>query len=82
MKRIFLILIATLALTGCDPSADEQAHMREVLPPGCTISDLGSYGDIDHVITVICDGRRTQTQSYEERHGKSHRDISSVEIEN
>ena len=59
MKK--LILIATLALAGCM----EEERKRELdsidtkLPEGCTISDMGSYANVRHVLVVVCEGAKT-----------------------
>jgi len=59
MKK--LILIATLALAGCN----EETRQRKLdaintkLPDGCAMSDMGSYGDIYHVLVVVCEGAKT-----------------------
>lgn len=72
MKK--LILIATLALAGCM----EEERKRELdsintrLPKGCAISDMGYYGNVRHVLVVICEGAKTisTNTSWEERVGK------------
>lgn len=59
MKK--LILIATLALAGCN----EEEHKRELdgintkLPEGCAIADMGSYANVRHVLVVVCEGAKT-----------------------
>jgi hypothetical protein len=59
MKK--LVLIATLALAGCN---DEQRQLElnninTKLPEGCAISDMGYYANISHVLVVVCKGAKT-----------------------
>lgn len=63
------------------PSAAEINTIRQNLPAGCEFRDLGSYGDIDHVVAVICEGRKVSTLSHREQHGKYSRYGLSVTID-
>lgn len=63
----FLALLSLLALSACDPSESEKAHMAANLPAGCVLRDLGSWGDIEHVVMVLCDGRKTTSMNYQQR---------------
>jgi hypothetical protein len=52
--------------------------VRANMPDGCSIRDLGSYGDVRHVIAVFCDGRRTSSLNYEQSASKSSNSMTSV----
>lgn len=66
MKKWIFIAAFAATLGGCDPTPEEQASMSASLPAGCSIRDLGSYGDVRHVVVVFCDGRRTSSMSYQQ----------------
>lgn len=59
MKK--LILIATLALAGCNEEGREREldGINTKLPEGCAMSDMGYYGNIRHVLVVVCEGAKT-----------------------
>ena len=80
MKRIAILLVL-LALTACEPTDEQVAHMREVLPPGCLIQDLGPYGNVSHVIMVQCSGRQSRAESYMQQAGKTQVPIASIQID-
>lgn len=80
MKRV-LPIIALLALCGCDPTPEQEAKMKAALPAGCSIQDLGRYGNVSDVVVVWCNGRVTRTESYEISHGKTHDNIVSAQID-
>ncbi|MNX90058.1 hypothetical protein D3C86_1220890 [compost metagenome] len=63
------------------PSAAEINTIRQSLPAGCEFRDLGSYGDINHVVAVICDGRKVSSISHIEYHGKYSRSGLTVTID-
>jgi hypothetical protein len=59
MKK--LILIATLALAGCNEEGRKRAldSINTKLPEGCAISDMGGYASVRHVLVVVCEGAKT-----------------------
>lgn len=73
---IAIALTASVLLTGCEPTADEVNSAKEVLPPGCVIREIGSYGGHYDVLVVICDGRPTTSAHY--RSGKTSRDVLQI----
>lgn len=81
MKKLLFIIPLALALAGCETQQEQQDRVESLLPPGCQIKEIGSYGGADHVVVVWCTGRKTQSVSWRERHGKTHRDLSSIVIE-
>ena len=70
MKK--LILIAALALAGCNEEhrAYQLDKIKDRLPKGCAVADVGSYADVDHVLVVICDGVNTISTNTSWRSGK------------
>jgi len=81
MKK--LILIAALALAGCN----EEERKRELdsinykLPEGCVMSDMGSYRNINHVLVVVCEGAKTISTNTSWMAGKTSVDGVTVQIE-
>jgi hypothetical protein len=81
MKK--LILIAALALAGCN----EEGRKRELdginakLPEGCVMSDMGSYGNIRRVLVVICGGAKTTSINTSWMEGKTTMNGVTVQIE-
>lgn len=80
---VTLLIVALLGLIGYaiydsvygyhGPSPDEIQNLQNVLPEGCTSHDVGSYGKIDNLVIIECDGRRVSasyTYMYES-HGKT-----------
>ena len=80
MKK--LILIATLALSGCN----EEAHKRQLdiinlqLPDGCVAADVGSYGNISHVLVVVCKGRDTTSTNTSWVSGRTTKSAVTLQI--
>lgn len=65
--------VAYLDSKAAIPSQEEIRNLESVLPEGCTATDIGSYGKIDNMVIITCEGRRvdaTYTYMYE-KHGKS-----------
>ncbi len=60
--KIAVVFFLGLLLAACDPTPEEIAKVRAALPPGCTVNDLGGYGEVRHLVVVRRDGRRTTTQ--------------------
>ena len=82
MKSRFLLMVgATVILCACEPTAEEQEKVQRVLPAGCSIHDLGSYGAVNHLVVVRCDGKPTQTGNFRLPHGRTSHTISIVTIE-
>ena len=71
MKK--LILIATLALAGCNEEkrAYQLDKIKDRLPKGCAVADVGSYADVNHVLVVVCDGANTVSTNTSWRAGKT-----------
>ncbi len=63
------------------PSQEEIQNLERALPEGCVAHDVGSYGRIDNLIVIECEGRAvTTTYTYmHQQHGKtSETDRSAV----
>lgn len=61
MRTIALAALAIM-LAGCDDQRPAQlTRIQSGLPKGCLIRDLGSYGRLDAIMVVVCDGRQTTT---------------------
>lgn len=76
-----LVGLAALLLAACQPTAQQEARIKATLPAGCEVRYLGSYGDVEHVVVVLCDGRHTATTNYAEPVGKSEQRNTTVTIE-
>lgn len=61
MKKLLITAIAVVLLAGCKTAQEELAAINSRMPEGCTMIDLGSYGDIDNLMVATCDGRATET---------------------
>lgn len=61
MKTIIVALAAGIALSGCtdEERAEQRTIIKGKLPAGCTVQDVGEYGQFDHVLVVVCNGQRT-----------------------
>jgi hypothetical protein len=63
------------------PSPQEIMNLENALPDGCIATDIGSYGTIDNMVIIVCDGRHVDA-SYtymHQSHGKtSETDRSAV----
>ena len=73
MNRALFAICAVLVLTACKPSEEEKGNLKKALPEGCVAHDIGSYGSIDNLLIVECEGRRvTTTYSHmHQQHGKT-----------
>lgn len=82
----YLILASLLFLAACDdPTPEEKEKLKNALPEGCEMIDVGEYGSIDSLIIVKCDGRNVvATYGYKHQsNGKSSEtDRSAVFIVN
>jgi hypothetical protein len=81
MKKI--ALIAALALMGCNEE-QRQLELNSIntkLPEGCTMGDMGTYGNISHVLVVICMGAKTTSTSTAWMSGKERYDGVTFQIE-
>lgn len=80
MKK--LLLIAVLALSGCN----EEAHKRQLdiinlqLPDGCVAADVGSYGNISYVLVVVCKGYDTTSTNTSWMSGKTRNAAATFQI--
>lgn len=81
MKKI--VLIAALALMGCneDQLQLEINSINTKLPKGCTMSDMGYYGNISHVLVVVCEGAKTISTNTAWVSGKTSKGGVTVQIE-
>lgn len=79
--RYLLIVASALTLAGCDPTDEQVAKVRAALPAGCVVRDLGSYGDINHLVVVTCNDRRTQTQNFRQHQGKTTVPVTVIQVE-
>lgn len=61
MKMIAVALSAVLVLAACEPTEEEKSILKKALPEGCVAHDIGSYGTIDNLIIIECEGRRVTT---------------------
>jgi hypothetical protein len=61
MKMIVAALGAVLVLAACEPTEEEKGKLKKALPEGCMAHDIGSYGKIDNLIIIECEGRRVTT---------------------
>lgn len=68
MRLAVLAGLAALALAGCDSPEDARARVNSQLPAGCQLKELGSYGRIDSLVIIICDGTKTAALNYTESH--------------
>lgn len=62
MKK--LAFISILALAACDdPTPEQRTKLKQALPDGCEVIEVGQYGSIDQLIIIDCNGRDV-TASY------------------
>ncbi|MGA0540691.1 lipoprotein [Neotabrizicola sp. VNH66] len=61
MKRIITALSAALFLAACETEEEQRDRINRTMPDGCVMSDLGEYKEIDRLIVIQCDGRKTTT---------------------
>ena len=58
------LVVCGLGLSGCnEPTADQIARARSVLPTDCQIFDIGAYGGVSDLIVVRCDHATTTSLS-------------------
>ena len=67
MKPVILLIVFAAGIAGCimnypPPTAAEiraqrEAEMEAKLPKGCKVTDLGSFGEIDRIVAVQCEGK-------------------------
>lgn len=79
--KFAVLIFAALFLAACDPTQAEIEKVRAAMPPGCTLTDVGDYGGVRHLVIVRCDGRRTSTQSYQQQSGKTSYGVAIVQID-
>lgn len=72
MIRSISALALVLLLAGCGVSPEQKMYVESHLPAGCTVHDLGSYGSIDMLVVVTCNGRQTTSTIGYNSHGKTH----------
>ena len=80
MFRIAAALLLVAFVAGCKPTAEEMNRVQGALPEGCTIIDLGKYGEIDRLVMIRCAGYDTvSTNTVESRRtGKTTTSYQSV----
>lgn len=76
--RTTILMIAALALAACEPSEQEKERVRRELPAGCTVKDLGAYGEARSLMVVVCDGRPTRTNNFTYVTGGKYRSVHLV----
>lgn len=79
MKKI--LIIGLLFLAACKPTEEEKQNLMNALPEGCVVNDIGSYGSIDNLIIITCDGRQveaTHTRMLQQNGRSSETDQASV----
>ena len=58
MKKLLLILPVLGFLAACgEPTTEERARLDGILPDGCKVYEVGSYGELKDLVFVKCDGR-------------------------
>lgn len=61
MKLKILAIASVLALAGCyEPTPEQRQKLKNSLPEGCEVIEIGEYGVIDNLVIVNCEGRRVQ----------------------
>jgi len=64
----YAVLVSVLFLAACyEPTPEQQQKLKQSLPEGCTVIEVGQYGSIDSLIIIECEGRRV-TASYTYMH--------------
>jgi hypothetical protein len=53
------MVLSFACLAGCETSEEEKNRVEEALPEGCVLIDLGQYGNIDALVMITCEGRKT-----------------------
>lgn len=61
MKKLFALIPVVLVLAACDPTPEERAKLDSVLPEGCKVYEVGSFGDIKSLVIVKCKGEDVTT---------------------
>lgn len=61
MKKLFVLIPVVLVLAACEPTPEERAKLNSVLPEGCKVYEVGSFGDIESLIIVKCKGEDVTT---------------------
>lgn len=57
--KVAAVAALCLLLAACEPTVEQMNNVRSHLPAGCELLDLGAYGEIDRLVVVTCDGRKT-----------------------
>ena len=68
-----IFAIAVYFSYNSGPTPEEVERLKNALPAGCAAHDIGSYGNIDNLVIIECEGRDVSA-SYtymHESHGKS-----------
>lgn len=60
-----------VALGACQASPEQKAYVRENLPAGCEVHDLGPYGGLIQLVVVTCEGRASTASNFGWRSGKT-----------
>jgi hypothetical protein len=61
MNRTLFAIGVVLVLAACEPTEEQKSNLKKALPEGCVAHDIGSYGTIDNLIIIECEGRRVTT---------------------
>lgn len=80
MMRAICLVTVGLLLAACEPSKEQIERVSEALPPGCKVRNIGPYGDVRHLVIVICEGRPTRSVEYNYPVGKTSHDVTVLQI--
>lgn len=64
MLKITALIATVLLLAACEPTEEEKTNLRAVLPEGCVIHDVGSYGSLEQLLVIVCDGRNVTNTGF------------------
>lgn len=83
MKKTSMIVAAAmcLGLSACEPTSEDNARVKRMLPPGCEIMNLGQWGNISQLVVVNCAGHSARATHWRQSAGKTSSEIVSIEIE-
>lgn len=64
----YALLASVLVLAACNEATPEQkTKLKQMLPEGCIVLEVGEYGSIDNLVIIQCDGKKV-TASYTYMH--------------
>ena len=73
---VFALMLGTalyLDAQAAIPTQEEIDNLNRALPEGCVVHDVGSYGRIDRLLIIDCEGKQvTSTYGYmRQQNGKT-----------